>query len=40
LVVPDDPEFDRRVRAGGAIMLADPVALATCFGAVNPERKT
>jgi hypothetical protein len=40
VVVPDDPEFDRRVRAGGAIMLADPVALAACFGAVNPERKT
>jgi hypothetical protein len=40
VVVPDDPEFDRRVRAGGAIMLADPVALAACFGAVSPGRKT
>jgi hypothetical protein len=40
VVIPDDPEFDRRVRAGGAIMLADPVALAACFGVISPEYKS
>jgi hypothetical protein len=40
VVMPDDPEFDRRVRAGGAILLADPMALAACFGVISPERNT
>jgi hypothetical protein len=35
VVLPDDADFERRVRAGGAWMLADPVALAGCFNAIG-----
>jgi hypothetical protein len=35
VVLPDDSEFEQRVRAGGAWMLADPVALAGCFNAIG-----
>jgi hypothetical protein len=35
VVLPDDADFEQRVRAGGAWMLADPVALAGCFNAIG-----
>lgn len=37
VVVPEDGGFEQRVRAGGAWMLADPVALAGCFNALGME---
>ncbi len=37
VVVPDDSGFEQRARAGGAWMLADPVALAGCFNALGME---
>ena len=38
VVVPDDPDFERRVKAAGAWMLADPVALAGCLSVVTAGR--
>ena len=35
--VAEDSGFEQRVRAGGAWMLADPVALAGCFNALGME---
>ncbi len=40
VVVPDDADYARRVRAGGAWMLADPAVLAACIDTVTGERRS
>jgi len=35
VVVPDTPDYLKRVRARGALFVADPQALAACFSAVT-----
>jgi len=35
VVVPDTPEYLKRVRERGALFVADPQALAACFSAVS-----
>ena len=35
VVMPEAPDYPARVRAGGALMIADPQALAACFSAVS-----
>jgi hypothetical protein len=40
VVVPEDADFERRVRARGAWMLADPVALAGCFNVLGLEARS
>lgn len=39
VVVPEDADFERRARAGGAWMLADPEAVAGCFAVLNGESR-
>lgn len=40
VVLPDSPDFSRRAQAGGALMLADPMALAACFTALGAGDKS
>ena len=40
VVMPDSPDFSARARAGGALMLADPAALAACFTAFRAGGKS
>jgi hypothetical protein len=35
IVAPQAPDFARNIKAEGALLLADPVALAGCFGWVR-----
>jgi hypothetical protein len=37
VVVPEGAGYEQRARAGGAWLLADPVALAGCFNALGME---